>query len=173
MPKVVARRVPSHPGWRRECPLAMGGVGGIFCGFMRPGSLSTTLHVQLGETQLVSQIVREFGQWHGVPEETIFVIKLSLDEVVTNIVTHSPKRPPGAKQILVRLSTVDGQVEVEVEDDGGAFNPLALPAPDIGAPLQDRSPGGLGIHLVRSLMDHVIYRRIGRRNRFTMTKRVA
>lgn len=140
---------------------------------MRPGSLSTKLHVQLGETELVGRIVREFGHWHDVPEDTLFVINLSLDEVVTNIVTHSPKRPPGAKEILIRLTTENGTVSAEVEDDGGAFNPLKLPTPDIDAPLHDRSPGGLGIHLVRSLMDHVDYRRIGRRNRFTMRKQVA
>jgi serine/threonine-protein kinase RsbW len=117
--------------------------------------------------------VREFGQWHGVPEEALFVINLSLDEVVTNIVTHSPKSPPGAREILIRLSTEGGEVSAEVEDDGGEFNPLKLPVPDIGASLHDRSPGGLGIHLVRSLMDHVNYRRIGLRNHFTMSKRVA
>ena len=140
---------------------------------MRPGSLSTKLHVRLGETQLVGKIVREFGQWHDVPEQALFVMNLSLDEVVTNIVTHSPKNPPGAKEILIRLSTEHGEVSAEVEDDGGAFNPLALPAPDIGAPLHERSAGGMGIHLVRSLMDHVGYQRIGRRNHFTMTKKVA
>jgi serine/threonine-protein kinase RsbW len=73
----------------------------------------------------------------------------------------------------LRLSTSNGTVSAEVEDDGAEFNPLNLPIPDIGAPLHDRSPGGLGIHLVRSLMDHVDYRRIGRRNCFTMTKKVA
>jgi serine/threonine-protein kinase RsbW len=140
---------------------------------MRPGSLSTKLHVKLGETQLVGKMVREFGQWHDVPEEALFVVNLSLDEVVTNIVTHSPKSPPGAKEILIRLSTEHGEVSAEVEDDGGAFNPLNLPAPDICASLQDRPAGGMGVHLVRSLMDHVDYRRIGRRNCFTMTKRVA
>jgi serine/threonine-protein kinase RsbW len=140
---------------------------------MRPGRLSTKLHVRLGETQLVGRIVREFGCWHDVPEDAIFVINLSLDEVVTNIVTHSPKSPPGAREILIRLSTEGGEVSAEVEDDGGEFNPLKLPVPDIGASLHDRSPGGLGIHLVRSLMDRVNYRRIGRRNHFTMSKRVA
>ena len=140
---------------------------------MRPGSLSTKLHVQLGETQLMGKIVREFGQWHDVPEEALFIINLSLDEVVTNIVTHSPNSPPGAREILIRLSTEHGEVSAEVEDDGGAFNPLNQPTPNIGASLHDRSPGGLGIHLVRSLMDHVNYRRIGRRNHFTMTKKVA
>ena len=140
---------------------------------MRPGSLSTKLHVHLGETELVSKIVREFGQWHGVPEEALFVVNLSLDELVTNIVTHSPKQPPPAREILLRLSTVQGELCAELEDDGGAFNPLTLPTPDIDAPLEERSPGGLGIHLVRSLMDQVNYERIGRRNRLTMTKKVA
>jgi serine/threonine-protein kinase RsbW len=140
---------------------------------MRPGSLSTKLHVRLGETQLVGKIVREFGQWHDVPEQALFVMNLSLDEVVTNIVTHSPNNPPGAKEILIRLSTEHGEVSAEVEDDGGAFNPLTLPTPDIGVPLHERSAGGMGIHLVRSLMDHVGYQRIGRRNHFTMTKKVA
>lgn len=140
---------------------------------MRPGSLSTKLDVQLGEAQLMGKIVREFGQWHEVPEEALFIINLSLDEVVTNIMTHSPKNPPGAKEIYIRLSTADGEVSAEVEDDGGAFDPLKLPTPDIGAPLHDRSPGGLGIHLVRSLMDYVDYRRVGCRNRFTMSKKVA
>jgi serine/threonine-protein kinase RsbW len=121
----------------------------------------------------MGRIVREFGQWHEVPEEALFVMNLSLDEVVTNIVTHSPKSPPGAREIVIRLSTEHGAVCAEVEDDGGAFNPLSLPAPDIAASLHDRSPGGLGIHLVRSLMDDVNYCRIGRRNRFTMTKKVA
>lgn len=140
---------------------------------MRPGSLSTKLQVQLGETQLVGRIVREFGQWHQVPEDAIFMINLSLDEVVTNIVTHSTKQPPPPQEILIRLSTSEGTVSAEVEDDGGAFDPLELPTPDIAAPLQDRSPGGLGIHLVRSLMDYVDYQRIGCRNRFTMSKKVA
>lgn len=140
---------------------------------MRSGSLSTKLHAKLGETQLVGRMVREFGHWHEVPADALFIINLSLDEVVTNIVTHSPKRPPGAREIFIRLSTHDGEVSAEVEDDGAAFNPLKLPPPDIAAPLRDRTPGGLGIHLVRTLMDHVNYRRIGRRNHFTMSKRVA
>ncbi len=140
---------------------------------MRPGSLSTKLLVQLGETQLVGRIVREFGEWHQIPEHAIFVMNLSLDEVVTNIVTHSANEPPAPQEILIRLSTANGSVSAEVEDDGGAFNPLKMPTPDIGAALQDRSPGGLGIHLVRSLMDHVDYQRIGCRNRFTMSKKVA
>jgi serine/threonine-protein kinase RsbW len=107
---------------------------------MRPGNLSTRLNVTLGETILLGKIVREFGEWHGIPEDALFVVNLSLDELVTNIVTHSQKQPPPPKEIVLRLSTVKGEVRAEVEDDGCAFNPLNMPAPDVNAPLQERGP---------------------------------
>lgn len=140
---------------------------------MRPGNLSTRLNVSLGETVLVGKIVREFGQWHEIPAEALFVVNLSLDELVTNIVTHSQKQPPPPNEIVLRLSTAKGEVRAEVEDDGCAFNPLSMPSPDLGVPLQERTPGGLGIHLVRSLMDSVNYQRVGTRNRLTISKKVA
>lgn len=140
---------------------------------MRPGNLSTRLNIHLGETVLVGKIVREFGQWHGIPEDALFVVNLSLDELVTNIVTHSPKQPPPPQEIVLRLSTVHGEVRAEVEDDGCAFNPLTMPEPDLAAPLQERNPGGLGIHLVRTLMDCVEYQRVGMRNLLTMSKKIA
>ncbi|HSJ04819.1 MAG: ATP-binding protein [Verrucomicrobium sp.] len=139
---------------------------------MRPGSLSTKLNVHLRETELVGKIVREFGQWHEVPEQMVFVVKLSLDELVTNIVVHSASRNPTVHEIVLRLVTNQNELRAEVEDDGCAFNPLDLPIPDINAPLQDRDPGGLGIHLVRSLMDRVNYQRVGQRNLLVLSKRV-
>jgi anti-sigma regulatory factor (Ser/Thr protein kinase) len=66
----------------------------------------------------------------------------------------------------------DAEVRVEIEDDGSAFNPLDIPVPNLATPLQDRDPGGLGIHLARSLMDGIHYRRVGRRNVLTLTKRI-
>ena len=60
---------------------------------------------------------------------------------------------------------------IEIADDGRAFDPLQAPAPDIGASLQDRAMGGLGIYLVRKTMDTVAYRRQDGRNVVTLTKR--
>ncbi len=61
----------------------------------------------------------------------------------------------------------------EIADDGRAFDPLQAPVPDIGASLQDRAIGGLGIYLVRKTMDGVTYRRQDGRNVVTLTKLVA
>jgi anti-sigma regulatory factor (Ser/Thr protein kinase) len=63
-------------------------------------------------------------------------------------------------------------VTVTVEDDGVPFNPLEATEPDLDRPLEERSIGGLGIHLVKNLMDDVEYRREAGRNYLVMRKRV-
>lgn len=139
---------------------------------MRSGSLSTKFDVTLRETGRLNEMVRRFGAWHGIPEDTIFVVSLSLDELVTNIVVHGGKRDPRVHEIVLRLRAEDGTVSAEIEDDGSPFNPLDVPAPNLDAKLQERDPGGLGIHLARSLMDQIRYSRVGRRNLLTLTKHV-
>jgi serine/threonine-protein kinase RsbW len=59
-----------------------------------------------------------------------------------------------------------------VEDDGPAFDPLLLPAPDVAASLEERKVGGLGVFLVRQMMDAVSYQRVAARNQLRMTKRL-
>lgn len=140
---------------------------------MRPGTFSTKLDVNLYETERLSQMVQQFGKWHGIPEQAVFMVSLSLDELVTNIVVHAGERPPCAQEIVLRLKTNKREVSAEIEDDGCAFNPLDVPCPDLEASLQDREPGGLGILLARRLMDQIHYSRVGCRNLLTLIKRVS
>lgn len=137
---------------------------------MLPGTFCTTFHVSLCETARLHELVREFGANHGVPEDAVFVVILSLDELMTNIVTHGCERDPRAREIVLRLCAADGRLSAEIEDDGCAFNPLDAPEPDLDACVHDRDLGGLGIHLARSLLDHVCYSRVGQRNLLTLTK---
>ncbi len=139
---------------------------------MHPNTLSTKFDVNLDETGRLNQMVRHFGKENGMSEKTVFVINLSLDELVTNIVVHAGSRDPKAREIFLRMSINNAEVRVEIEDDGSAFNPLDIPTPNLATPLQDRDPGGLGIHLARSLMDGIRYNRVGRRNVLTLTKRI-
>jgi serine/threonine-protein kinase RsbW len=62
------------------------------------------------------------------------------------------------------------RVEIEVRDRGAPFNPLEHPPPDTGLSLDERRPGGLGILLVRRIMDHTAYERRDGMNCFTMVK---
>ncbi len=108
-----------------------------------------------------------FGAAHGLREDGAWPLQVALDEVLSNIVHHAAGSE--AVKIDVALEYRDGALELTVSDDGPAFDPLQLPEPDLSGPLQERSPGGLGVHLVRQLMDRVEYRRTGERNSLVMT----
>src|SRR5215472_4447239 len=78
---------------------------------------------------------------------------LVLDEILSNIIRHG--RLPPTDTIDLTFSAEDDVVVVEFVDSAAAFNPLDAPAPDTTATLECRQPGGLGIALVRAMMDEV------------------
>jgi anti-sigma regulatory factor (Ser/Thr protein kinase) len=123
------------------------------------------------ELDRLARAVEEFGARYELTEQQVFHLQLALEEVVTNIIVHGDDI--GEHPILVSLGVETGEVCVEVQDQGRAFDPLSVPAADLSRPLSDRAPGGLGIHLVRAVMDSLYYRREGDRNILVMKKRVA
>ena len=134
--------------------------------------MSVTLVNDRSEVERLSRLVDAFGVAEGLQPDAIFSVNLALDEVVTNIIRYA--HDDGRQHpIVVRLTLEPGVLTVEVEDDGRAFNPLEAPAPDLHASIEDRPIGGLGIHLVRSVMTSVEYRREDGRNVLTMKKRLS
>ena len=126
---------------------------------------------QLSELERVSRDVEAFGEHHGLPANAIFSVNLALDEILTNVISYGYVEG-GQHDIVLRLSLAAGELVVQVEDDGRAFNPLELRLPDMDKPLEERPIGGLGIHLVRKLMDRLEYRREAGRNVLVMAKAV-
>jgi anti-sigma regulatory factor (Ser/Thr protein kinase) len=124
---------------------------------------------RLDEIPRVSRLVDAFGEAHGVPPDICVCLNLALDEVLTNIVSYA-YGDAGEHEILVRLRVEDADVVVEVEDDGRAFDPLARPRVDFDARAGNGTVGGLGIELVRRVMDDVTYRREDGRNVVVMRK---
>jgi serine/threonine-protein kinase RsbW len=135
-------------------------------------SVSVTLANDQSEVEKLGRLVEAFGEVHSLSPQSIFSVNLALDEVVTNIIRYAYNDNGLLHPIVVRLTFEDGVLAAQVEDDGRAFNPLEAPAPDIDASIEERPVGGLGIHLVRSMMDSVEYRRDDGRNVFIMKKRL-
>ena len=123
------------------------------------------------ELAKLNNTLTEFGQNHQLPDAVLFAIKLALEEIVTNAISHGFK-DRREHRITVRLSLEQSALLSEVEDDGPAFNPLEMLAPDTKQPLEERPVGGLGIHLVRTLMDEVRYRRQDGRNVLVLKKKI-
>lgn len=117
-------------------------------------------------------VVGQFCRRRAIHPDTEFKIDLALEEVFTNIVRHGydDGRP---HEIVVRLHGNRERIRIHIEDDGRHFNPLLAPAVDLDAALAERRIGGLGIHLVRRLMDQVRYRRQADGNQLTLVKRLA
>jgi serine/threonine-protein kinase RsbW len=109
-----------------------------------------------------------FFEQHGLPPDLLPPFCLAFDEVLCNVASYSQATRP----IEARLWFDDEQVHAEVIDDGLAFDPLQAAEPDTGADLDDRAIGGLGIFLVRRLMDHVAYARHDGRNQLGFAKRL-
>jgi serine/threonine-protein kinase RsbW len=132
-------------------------------------SLSFAVVNDLSEIPRVAERVEEFCVARKISGKIIYRFNLSLDEVLTNIISHGLTQ--GRHEIAVSVALQDGHLVADVSDDGPAFDPLSAPAPDIRAPIEERKIGGLGIHLLRTLMDAVEYRRADGRNHLTFRVR--
>jgi len=109
-----------------------------------------------------------FGRRSRRPGAARRRVQLALDEILSNIVLHGIYPAMANPTIDVTFSFEGGVVGVEVEDTAAAFNPLLVPPPDTTSPLAIRPEGGLGIALVRYLMDEASYERRNDRNHFVM-----
>jgi anti-sigma regulatory factor (Ser/Thr protein kinase) len=154
----------------------------------QPGSGSTMpagrhTHLAIGGPTVgqVAGALDAFCAAERLPEDVAWRLRVALDEIVANIVAHGtveahspearPGAPPAEPALDVWFHREGPLVEVTVADDGPAFDPLARPDPVVTEPLERRQPGGLGIALVKALMDEVRYERTTR-NVLTIRKRI-
>ena len=100
----------------------------------------------------------------GVAGDIAMKLALALEEAVANVIRHGLPGSPSPHRIAVRLEIGSAMVAAEIIDNGRPFDPTGAPPPDLSLPLEERQPGGLGIYLMRELMDGVEYRRSGNSN---------
>jgi anti-sigma regulatory factor (Ser/Thr protein kinase) len=105
------------------------------------------------------------------PEDTVLALDLGLQEAVANT-TNYAFPDLGAHTIVVTLRRLEDRIEIEIEDDGIPFDPLAVPLPPLPERLEDLVPGGNGIRLMRHFLDGISYRRSSGRNHLTLTRRL-
>ncbi len=123
----------------------------------------------LEQIRLVRDRVDAFGERNKLPSDVVFAVKLAVEELLTNTVSYGYSDLE-EHTIEVRLDLRDDQLNVRITDDAIAFDPRDAKEPDTTTALKDRTVGGLGIHLVKNLMDYIEYRREGERNHLTLTK---
>ena len=106
----------------------------------------------------------------GLAEPVVLELRLVAEEVVTNVAKYG-YAPGAAAAMEVRVSMDDDAVSLEFRDSGEPFDPLSQPPPDLDAPLEERPVGGLGLTLVRALVEEARYAREGPVNVLRLVKR--
>ncbi len=135
-----------------------------------PHEADFSLNGNLSELERLAAEVTRFCRESSLDEDAEFHLNLVLEELFVNTVRHGGCEGM-QNSARVRLLAAAGGVEVEFADRGLPFDPTAVPPANIHAPLDERRIGGLGIHLVRSLMRDVHYRRTGDWNQMSMILR--
>lgn len=132
-----------------------------------------TKHIQLmnqvDEIPRLESFIEEIGEELGLDMPTVMNINLAIEEAVTNVVLYA--YAPGAHGTLtVDAVATDDYLKLVITDAGVPFDPTQKKDPDITLGVEERQIGGLGIMLVRKIMDSVNYERIGGHNVLTVRK---
>ncbi len=112
--------------------------------------------------------VREGARRQGFDKEQINKIQLACEEALVNVINYAYPGKNGDLEII--YNNKETGLEIEIIDSGIAFDPLTLPEPNIQAPMEERRIGGLGIFMIRKIMDEVKYKRDRGHNILTLIK---
>ncbi|MFL7867610.1 MAG: ATP-binding protein [Anaerolineales bacterium] len=119
----------------------------------------------------IRDFVGEAARQLGFSEKEIYSIQLAADEASTNIIEHAYAGIDNGT-IEIDCSIADDELKIVMRDNGRAFDPSSVPEPNVKADLSERKIGGLGMYLMRKLMDEVFYESLPEGwNILTMIKR--
>ena len=126
---------------------------------------------QLSEIEIVKTRFNNFSEQVGLSKSIRRKLNLVFDELLNNVISYAYEDGE-VREIKLNFELAGNRLTVSIMDDGVPFNPFEMNAPDTTVGLEERQVGGLGIHLVRSLMDRAIYQRHVDKNVVTLIKEV-
>lgn len=136
---------------------------------LRKRTLRIRIPARLESIRSLNALVDQMAREAKLNEQAIFQLRLALDEALANIINHSYADDPSG-EIEAVIEVENGACTIRLTDYGEPYDPSAVNAPRFAGSLDDIRPGGLGLHLMRSVMDEVRYTPSPRGNRLVMTK---
>jgi sigma-B regulation protein RsbU (phosphoserine phosphatase) len=131
--------------------------------------LELTVKAKLENLAVIGNFITDAMKQFGIEQET-FPVELAVDEACTNIIQHAYSGE-SAKSIRILFSVTGSDLVIKIRDWGKPFDPDSVPPPDRESELFERKLGGLGVFLIRQMMDEIKYVFYpGRYNELTMTK---
>jgi anti-sigma regulatory factor (Ser/Thr protein kinase) len=131
--------------------------------------LTLALKNNIEEINRLHSFIEEVGEGFALPMKTVMNLNLVLEEAVTNVIMYAyPKEEH--EYIHLTAKEQEGKLIFILTDSGKAFDPTQAPDADITLSADDRQIGGLGIFLIRKIMNEVKYERIDGKNVLTLEK---
>jgi serine/threonine-protein kinase RsbW len=126
----------------------------------------------LSEIAIVRDALDQLGGELEVPARALMQLQVVLDELVSNVVKYS--WPDGGDhELQVRITVNATGVSLDIFDDGQPFDPRGAPEPNAPIDGQRPRPGGVGIHMIKKLVDNLAYERVDGRNHTSLIKNCA
>lgn len=134
-----------------------------------PQRFQITRAAELESLSVFREFISDCCAKFNVPNETVFELKLAVDEACTNVIEHGYKgMDPGS--IILSFRIESDRILVQLTDFGHVFEPAEAPKPDLEAALEDRPLGGMGLYLIYQMMDNIDYESSEDGNTLTFTK---
>ena len=126
---------------------------------------------EVSEIEKVAQFIEELGKEDALAPDLVFQLNLALEEAVSNVILYA--YPQGERHtISLAASAEQGWLVFVLSDTGREFDPTLVADADVTLSAEEREIGGLGIFLVKQIMDTVEYRRIEDKNILTLKKQL-
>ncbi|MFL1461417.1 ATP-binding protein [Roseococcus sp. DSY-14] len=123
------------------------------------------LPATLASVTALQDALEAWAEDADIPNAAAMRLALVAEELAANVASHAA----GASFFRLEATPRPGGLDVAFTDDGPAYDPLASAAPDTAAPLEERDPGGLGVHLVKQMTVGARHSREAGLNRLTCT----
>jgi anti-sigma regulatory factor (Ser/Thr protein kinase) len=118
---------------------------------------ATFVAVSLDDLPVMRRFLRRMADQFGFDEDAASDMVVAVNEAVTNSLVHGYGSESGHVRLVIEV--VDSDLQVRLYDQAPPFDPTRAPSPAVDLPLEERQPGGLGIHMMRHFCDELHYRR--------------
>ncbi len=124
------------------------------------------------ELDYIVSALESMAERENWPPALVYRVHLVVEELVLNVMDYG--YDAGIHEIEINLASEEDSLTIEIVDSGKPFDPLTeAPEPDLDASIEDRRVGGLGVYLVRTMMDQMHYKRENEKNHLTIVARRA
>lgn len=127
------------------------------------------LQNEISEISRLASFIESIGEELELPPGLTFNLNLALEEAISNIIFYAYPNQTG-KEISVQATTVADSLVFTLTDSGQAFDPTQVKDADITLSAAERPIGGLGVFLIKQIMDELEYKRIDGKNIFILRK---